>query len=909
MALASLFMPGTATARDGGARLQGCDIPGARSAMCKRRPGSEAGAPGHGHGAIGAGTLHSCQLDGDGRLACWGYPDNARTAPPEGSFSALAVGGEHSCALDSDGNIACWGDSRYEQTAAPAGRFRLLEAGNGHTCAIDLGGSPVCWGWNVNQQIDIPTVPTGLAWRSIDAGFLHTCAVFDDDSGQCWGYDGDGQSTVPAGTWKIIRGGGRHSCGIATDGTLACWGRDAESQVTDTPDGLFKAVAPGFYHACAIREDDTLACWGLDDYGQATAPPGTFVDVSSGMNHTCGIRSDGVRQCWGLGAQGQAPVLAVLPDELSEAREGSAYSVQFALDEASGGYAPPLPGFAVVDGALPPGVALGAGGLLAGTPTAAGDYGFVVEGEDRNGFVAIRGFALSVLEADPSPPQIAASLAGPLGTDGWYIGDVEVSWTVVDPQSPVESTVGCNPVVLASDSPAASFTCTATSAGGEASATASVKRDATAPTVSSAATTAANEAGWYAGPVTVHHTCADALSGIGTCSADEVLDAEGAAAAAAAGLATDAAGNVSAPGNVVTVAIDRTAPATVISSAPAAIVDSASAQFTFAGSDALSGVASFECSLDGAPFVACASPASYHALDNGGHTFAVRARDVAGNVDAAPATHAWTVQVDDSAPVIVPVLVGTLGDAGWYTGDVQLSWSVVDGESPVLDSVGCTPSTVVADTAGTTFTCSATSTGGSASRSVTVRRDATPPQLSPIVAARVLLNAADSASANASDALSGVAAAACTPLVTTSVGSRTTTCTATDAAGNSAAAAAGYRVAYGFEGFEAPVQGGAAWNLVTNRYALPLTWRVHDAEGAAVAIEAVQASITRVACPAVGADVVPLATHVGVGGRLQDLGNGRYRRDVRVLQPHGRCLEIGIALGDGDVHRTRVIVR
>ena len=51
--------------------------------------------------------------------------------------------------------------------------------------------------------------------------------------------------------------------------------------------------------------------------------------------------------------------------------------------------------------------------------------------------------------------------------------------------------------------------------------------------------------------------------------------------------------------------------------------------------------ASFTCSLDGAAYAPCDSPASYSALDPGWHTFAVRATDAAGNVDPSPASVRW----------------------------------------------------------------------------------------------------------------------------------------------------------------------------------------------------------------------------------------------------------------------------
>src|SRR5207244_3389940 len=55
----------------------------------------------------------------------------------------------------------------------------------------------------------------------------------------------------------------------------------------------------------------------------------------------------------------------------------------------------------------------------------------------------------------------------------------------------------------------------------------------------------------------------------------------------------------------------------------------------------------FECQLDSGGFSACTSPATYNSLSDGPHTFAVRAKDAAGNVDLTPAQFSWSV---DTAP-------------------------------------------------------------------------------------------------------------------------------------------------------------------------------------------------------------------------------------------------------------------
>lgn len=82
---------------------------------------------------------------------------------------------------------------------------------------------------------------------------------------------------------------------------------------------------------------------------------------------------------------------------------------------------------------------------------------------------------------------------------------------------------------------------------------------------------------------------------------------------------------------------------------------------------------------------------------------------------------------DSTPPVITPNVSGTLGNNGWYTSNVAVSWTVTDPESAISSSSGCTTSTMTADTTGTTFTCTATSAGGTSSQSVTIKRDTTAP--------------------------------------------------------------------------------------------------------------------------------------------------------------------------------------
>jgi hypothetical protein len=103
-----------------------------------------------------------------------------------------------------------------------------------------------------------------------------------------------------------------------------------------------------------------------------------------------------------------------------------------------------------------------------------------------------------------------------------------------------------------------------------------------------------------------------------------------------------------------------------------------------------------------------------------------------GNVEPSKAAAETTTQIvlDDTAPHIVPVIIGTLGNAGWYVSGVRLTWDVTDPESGITSTSGCDPVAFTSDTAGVTTTCTATNGAGlPATMSVTVKIDKTAPTI------------------------------------------------------------------------------------------------------------------------------------------------------------------------------------
>ena len=173
---------------------------------------------------------------------------------------------------------------------------------------------------------------------------------------------------------------------------------------------------------------------------------------------------------------------------------------------------------------------------------------------------------------------------------------------------------------------------------------------------------------------------------------------------------------------------------------------------------------------------------------SGDFTLQLIVTDPLGIADTAQAV----VHVADvTAAVITPTVTGTLGNNGWYTSDVQVSWNVSDPESDVASTTGCDITNIATDAASQIVACSAVNGFGlNSSQSVDIHRDASAPVVS-FTGNTGTYTVADNIHilCSASDVgPSGVASTTCADLnvaaYTLALGMHTDSASATDNAGN-----------------------------------------------------------------------------------------------------------------------------
>jgi hypothetical protein len=282
------------------------------------------------------------------------------------------------------------------------------------------------------------------------------------------------------------------------------------------------------------------------------------------------------------------------------------------------------------------------------------------------------------LVVDTTAPSAEPTQSPSANAAGWNNTDVVVTWNWTDDDEGSGIDAANCPTTTTSAGEgnlvAVSASCKDV-AGNEGSANYTVKVDKGAPTISAAATTAPNAAGWYNGDVTVAFSCDDSLSGLASCPASQTLGGEGAAISSTSQTAQDNAGNSSASSNVITVKIDRTPPSVSLSGGTQ---DAATYYFgavpvapTCAATDNLSGLNGL-CVVSG--YSAAVGP----------HTVTAIATDKAGNQRTTSLTYVvapWTMSGFDQ-----PVDMNGVWNSVKNGSTVPIKFEVFAGANELTDT-------------------------------------------------------------------------------------------------------------------------------------------------------------------------------------------------------------------------------
>ena len=323
------------------------------------------------HPSIGLGGKfdpfygHTCVIQSDGKLSCWGdnrsgqlgnnsttrsdYPvdvrDNSGSAGTTlNDVVQVTSGPKHTCALDSDGHVWCWGDggSRQLGNNAADGSLRpipvrgidnsgrlngvvQISAGFRHQCALGSNGQVSCWGGNSSHQQGhtrgsrqsgfpriVKTSENGPPLEGIvqvASGYLHTCALTSEGKVWCWGSSHNGAL------------GNGVSGAYNSKETYPVAVRDSSGTARSTLSGVIQ-ISTGYDGGCALKSDGTVYCWGGRFLGissdnlpsnyplhvsRLSSVKAITESVGTGYSSSvkCALDTHGRPKCWGDNRRGQ----------------------------------------------------------------------------------------------------------------------------------------------------------------------------------------------------------------------------------------------------------------------------------------------------------------------------------------------------------------------------------------------------------------------------------------------------------------------------------------------------------------------------------------------------------------------------------------------------------------------------
>lgn len=651
------------------------------------------------------GRQAACGVTIDGRLDCWG---GIPPGIPTGTFVDVSVGERHACALRADGGIACWGDDAAGQVSgAPVtGVHTQVVAGDRMSCAI-RSARPVCWG-------DAATfaLPMNQYYERLDLEGNTLCVTFNSSPGGCWG-ENAAITQIPDGvSVGTIVVGARHACGMSASG-IRCWGDNSQGQLNPPVGVGYPTLAAFGDTTCALDYSARITCWGARNIVRDQLPTDFYSAVllrgaAAGRAHTCALRDNGGIGCWGDDAAGQRVVTSLRARSVAaEGDHTCAILGDNRLkcwgDDSHAGSQPPAGPMRALDIGEHNGCAVASNGDPAcwgwnengqGTP-AAGKYRSISTGLNHScglkddGTLACWGYAADGQTTAPVGEYRVVAVGErhscALAVDGslrcWGL-DSEGQATVPDEPGATYRTLTVG----------AFHACAIRSEGGIACWGRNDRGQATPPQTGAYVEIAAGTS----------HTCALRSDGLRTCWGDN----------------TDG----QAPSVTMTPAVLPRLPRTVPASIPLGLDATGGyvpegIRYKVAG-----GALPYGLYLDttgriaGTPTAPEGNyPVTLSAIDE--NAFGV-VRSDAIVLDRAP----------DVTPPVVQLLVnGEPATREWYSGNLQLTWRIIEPETAVTATVGCVAAAVTVDGPLASYACSATSEGGTTQVSVRIGRDSVPP--------------------------------------------------------------------------------------------------------------------------------------------------------------------------------------
>lgn len=262
---------------------------------------------------------------------------------------------------------------------------------------------------------------------------------------------------------------------------------------------------------------------------------------------------------------------------------------------------------------------------------------------------------------------------------------------------------------------------------------------------------------------------------------------------------------------------------------------------------------------------------------------------------------------DSTPPLITPTLSGTLGNNGWYTSDVTVSWSLSDPESNIASSVGCDTQLLTSNAMGHTLTCSATNgVGLSYSVTVTIPIDKTPPAIS---WSGAINNGAvtyfgfvpPAPTCAGSDGFSGVEGTCTVSGYATTLGAHTLLATAKDRAGNLVTVSRTYTVlGWTLKGFYQPVDMNGVYNLVKNGSTVPFKFEIFAGPTELTDIAYIKSfTYAQTTCDAnaITDEIETIAT--GDTALRYDSATGQFVYNWKTPRTAGKCYRVMMITNDG----------